>query len=335
LLVGDHFLLAIVLFRHASFVVLVSPLHPSVHVRLVCTSVILFTKAFFSHLISKDVVKLLVLGPCLVLLADVLKASLIILFDTLLDVFFFLLKLELFAIVSNDFSHAIHDSLNAATALCHLVLTRLLFLELHAHVLFDLLSLGFLDSVELCHALLLLDHVVLNHFHCSLALSNFFVVFPFFLFIKVCSEFGNTLSFFVLTSRCIFHLLALRFLEHLVTQFFLLLHFLLKVLLLFAFNFHLFLSSIKQFFIEIHSFFLIFFTKFLSQFDLLVKYISDLCLSLCMHGLLLFDLLFVELLAELLDLSPLVVTDVRRHVFNFDSPHSVWQFANLLATKLG
>ena len=54
-----------------------------------------------------------------------------------------------------------------------------------------------------------------------------------------------------------------------------------------------------------------------------------------MQGLLLFDLLFMELLAKLLDLTPLVITDVGRQVFNFDSPHSVWQFANLLAAKLG
>jgi len=133
----------------------------------------------------------------------------------------------------------------------------------------------------------------------------------------------------------IFDLLVLRFLQHLVTLLLLLLHFLLKLLLLSTFNLHLFLSSIEEFFIEILSVFLIFLAKFLSKFDLLIKYISDLCLSLRVHGLLLFDLLFVELLAELLDLTPLIVTDVRRQVFNFDSPYSVWKFANLLAAKLG
>ena len=255
LLVGHHFQLAVILFCHSSFIITVGLLHPSVHVRLVRPSVILFAKAFFSHLISKDVVKLLVLGPCLVLLVDVLKASLVIFLNTLLDVFFFLLKLELFAIVSNLLAHAIHDSLNATTTLCHLVFTCLFFLKLHAHVLFNLLRLGPLDSVELSHSLLLLDHVVLNHFHCSLALSNLFVVFPFFLFFKVCCEFFDPLSFFLLTSSLIFDLLVLRFLEHLVTQMFLLLHFLLEFLLLFAFNFHLLLSSIKEFFIKIYSFF--------------------------------------------------------------------------------
>ncbi len=138
------------------FIVLIGSFDPSVHVRFVCPSIILFSHSFLSDLVGENLIELLMLSPGLVLLVDVLEASFLVLLKALLDVLLLLLYLQFFAVVFHSVTHAIHNGLNAATTLCHLVLTGLLFFELHAHVLFNLLSFSPFDCIEFSLTLLLL-----------------------------------------------------------------------------------------------------------------------------------------------------------------------------------
>ncbi len=187
------------LFGLTIFIVLISTLDPSVHVRFVCPGIVLFSHALFSDLVSKHIVELLVLGPRLVLGVDVLQASSLVLLKTLLDVLLLLLHLQFFSIIANHLTHAIHNGLDATTALGHLLLTSLLFLQLHAHVLFNLLGLLLSNLFQLSLSLLFLDHIVLDNLHCSLTLSSLDFFFVLLLFFYICSQFGNTFSFFLLT----------------------------------------------------------------------------------------------------------------------------------------
>lgn len=129
------------------FAFFVGALYPPVHVRLVGSGIVFLSHALLPDLVSQHLVELLMLLALLILLVDVLQARLIVLLDTLLDVLFLLLQLELFSIVSDDVSHAIHNGLDALATVGHFFLTRFLFLEDGAHVLFDLLGFSALHGV--------------------------------------------------------------------------------------------------------------------------------------------------------------------------------------------
>jgi len=111
--------------------------------------------------------------------------SLFILLDALLDVLLLLLHLHLFAIIFDHVDHAIHHGLDLLATGSNHLLTVLLFLQSHAHVLLDLIGVGLFDCKQLGIALLLLVHVLLNHFLCSLTLIDLFAVFGAPLFFKV------------------------------------------------------------------------------------------------------------------------------------------------------
>ena len=72
--------------------------------------------------------------PILVLLVDVLQMSLLVLFDALLYIELFLFSHQLLIVITDDLTHAIHDSLDAFATIRHLLLTCLLFLECQPHV---------------------------------------------------------------------------------------------------------------------------------------------------------------------------------------------------------
>ena len=60
----------------------------------------------------------------------------------------------------------------------------------------------------------------------------------------------------------------------------------------------------------------VFRSELLPQLDLIIEHRSYLLHLLHLDLLLLLELLFVQLLAELLDLAPLIVANVRRHVLD-------------------
>ena len=107
-------------------------------------------------MVRQHLVQLLVFQALLILFVDVLEASLFVLLETLLDVLFLLFQLKLFAVVSNDFSHAIHDGLDALAPLSHLLFASLFLLQSHSHVLFHLFGLSSLDLFQLSISLFLL-----------------------------------------------------------------------------------------------------------------------------------------------------------------------------------
>lgn len=171
------------LFSLTIFIVFISSLDPSVHVGFVSPGIILFAHTLFLHLAIQHLVKLLMLGPRLVLLVNVLEACFLVLLKALLNVFFLLPHLQFFAIVFYDFAHAIHNGLNTAASLSHLLLSRLFSLDLHFHILFNLISLSFLHLLKLSLSLLLFNHIVLDNLHCSLTLFSFADIFVLFLFL--------------------------------------------------------------------------------------------------------------------------------------------------------
>lgn len=75
------------------------------------------------------------------------------------------------------------------------------------------------------------------------------------------------------------------------------------------------------------------FAELLTKLDLLVKDISHLFGPLNMLSLLLFNLLFVEFLAEFLNLAPLIIANVRGQILNLHSVDAIGQLAHLLTTR--
>ena len=81
-----------------------------------------------------------------VLSINVLKMCMIVLLNALLDVFAFLLLLQLLAIVLDDIAHLVHDALDLFASLSYFILPRGLLLICKAHVSLDLISISFLDG---------------------------------------------------------------------------------------------------------------------------------------------------------------------------------------------
>ena len=83
-----------------------------------------------------------------------------------------------------------------------------------------------------------------------------------------------------------------------------------------AFHLQVLLGFFKHFSIEFLSFLEVFLSELRAQFNLIVEHFPDLLNLLYLDLLLLLDLLFVQLLSELLDFAPLIVTNVGWHVLN-------------------
>ena len=98
----------------------------------------------FANLCSQHLVKLFMLLTILILLINVLKACFFVFVEALLDVFLLLFQLKFSTVITNDISHAIHDSLNTSTSLSHFLFPCNFFLTYHAHVSLDLVSVGLL-----------------------------------------------------------------------------------------------------------------------------------------------------------------------------------------------
>lgn len=243
----------------------------------------------------------------------------LVLLDALLDVLALLLELELLVVVLDDFAHAVHDGLDASSALRHRRLSRLLLLKSHLHVGFDLLSVLLLDLLEFSKALAFLVHVLLDHFHCSLTLLDFLGLFSSSLILDFCSKLCHSAFLFSLTLQLFFDLLLFRLLKHEVAHLLLLDDFRLNLRLLFALLVHFLLSLIEDATIKVLLFLLSFFPKLRSQLNLLVQHFSHLLNSIFVLNLLPSLLFLMELLTEFLDLAPLVVADVRRHVFDLNN----------------
>ena len=256
------------------------------------------------------------LGLRLVLLVDVVQLSLLIPFDTLLNVLFFLLQAHLLAIVSDHVAHLVHFLLNAAATLGDLSLAHLLFLICNAHICLHLICICLLTCFDIGHTLSLLHHVVFNNFHCSLTFLYFNLSFCHSLLLKVSGQLGTSSLLLVLAPRELFDLLLLRLLHHLVTHLLLLGRLDQLLSLLLALNLQVFLGLLHHFLLKILPFLEIFRSELLPQLDLIVEHRSYLLHLLHLNLLLLLELLLVQLLAELLDLAPLVVANVRRHVLD-------------------
>ena len=83
-----------------------------------------------------------------------------------------------------------------------------------------------------------------------------------------------------------------------------------------ALNFQVLLGFLHHFPLEFLSFLLVFLSELLPQLDLVIEHLSYLLHLLHLNLLLLLQLLFVQFLSELLDLAPLIVANVRRHVLD-------------------
>ena len=134
LLVGDLPLLTALLLHHPVAISLLCLLDPLVHVLLVSSCIVLPFHLLLADLLRKLLIQLLMLESVLVLLVNILQVRLLILLYTLLDVSLLLLELHLLVIIANDFTHAVHNGLNALASLGHLLLSCLFFLQLQPHV---------------------------------------------------------------------------------------------------------------------------------------------------------------------------------------------------------
>ena len=134
MLVGHHLLFTFVFDSDPDSIRLFSLLSPAIHVRLVCTIVVLSPHPLLVDLLSQRVGELLVLRLDLVLLVDVEQLGLFILLDTLLNVFFLLVFAHDLAVVLDNFTHFVHLLLNATATVSNFLLTCLLFLKCNAHV---------------------------------------------------------------------------------------------------------------------------------------------------------------------------------------------------------
>lgn len=153
-------------------------------------------------------------------------------------------------------------------------------------------------------------HVVLDDFHGSLALSLFRLCFVGSLLLELGSKFSNTIAFLSLALISVILLLLLDLFEHLVTLLLGLDNLLLLLDLLLPFDLQLLPRLVENALIEILLLLRCFFTQLLPDFDLLVQDLFDLLYAILLLLFGLTHLLFVELLAELLDLTPLVLADV-------------------------
>jgi hypothetical protein len=139
---------------------------------------------------------------------------LFVLLDALLDVLLLLPHLHLLAVIFDHVDHAIHHGLDPLATGSNHLLTVLLFLQSHAHILLYLIGVGLFNCKQLGIAFLLLVHVFLNHSHCSLALSDFFAVLGALLFLKVSIELSDAVLLFHLAVRLIINLLLFRLFHH-------------------------------------------------------------------------------------------------------------------------
>lgn len=290
-----------------------------IHVGLVGAGLLLFSRLLLTHLGLQLLVQFLVLGPLFVLIIDVLEVRLLVLLDALLNVLLLLFELELLIVVADGIAHAVHDGLDAAAALSHGSLARLLLLKGHFHVLFDLLRVLLLYRLDLGHSLLFLVHVLFYHFHCSLTLFNLLVLLVTSLFFDIGSQLCDSSFLFTLSFELLIDLFLFDLLKHDVAHLLLFNHLSLQLHFLLTLLVHFFPRLIEDSLIKLFPLLFVFLSEFSSKFDLLVENFTHLLHSVLVVSLLLSHLFLVETLAELLNLTPLVVADVRWHVLHLDN----------------
>mmetsp|Transcript_26051 Transcript_26051/g.32515 ORF Transcript_26051/g.32515 Transcript_26051/m.32515 type:complete len:257 (-) Transcript_26051:1167-1937(-) len=255
--------------------------------------VILFSHALLSHLVVEDVIELLVLRPRLILVVNVLEASLLVFFYALLDVLFLLPQLELFTAVLDHICHAIHLVLNALSTVLQFLLAQLLLFQGQAHILLDLLSLMLLVAFHLGHSLPLLLHVVLYHFHCSLTRLLLSLCLVCALLFEFGSQLSHAVSLLVLALFSNLHLFSFDFVKHGVALSLRLDHLLLLLKLLFTLNLELFLGLVENKLVEVLALLACLLAQLLSKFDLLIEHLLNLLDALLLLLLLFFLLFFV------------------------------------------
>jgi hypothetical protein len=163
-----------------------SLLDPLIHVLGIRLIVVSLLHLLFAYLLGELVIELLMLEAILVFPIYILQVSLLILFNTLLNVLFFLLEHQLLIIVPNGITHAIHDCLDALAPIGHCLFARFFLIKGKSHVHFNLLLILSFDGFELSHSLLLLVHIFPDDAHCSLTLLNLLGSLRVLLFNDVC-----------------------------------------------------------------------------------------------------------------------------------------------------
>ena len=236
--------------------------------------------------------------------------------DTVFNVLLLSGELHLFRIVTDNIAHGVHHSLDAFATGGDLCLSSSFLLYSDTHVVFKLISVGLLAFLDLSHTLLLLLHVILDNLHCSLAFLNFTQILLFLFHRKVIDQLSLSCLLVISEPLLFVDLLLFGLFKHLVSHDLLFNNFAMKCSFLFTFNIEFSLGFIEQLLVEIFTLFLVLFTKLSSQFYLLVKHFSDLLTLVLVISLLLLNLLFIETLPEFLDLTPLIITDVARQVFD-------------------
>ena len=293
LLVLNHLVLSSLIRCCSLLIGLIRLLDHAMHIGLIGTSIILLAHSLLVNLLCEGLCQLDVLRPHLVLLVNIMKLCLFILFDTLLNVFFLLPETHLFAVVADHLAHLVHLLLDPAATLSDFPLSCLLFLKSDPHVSLKLVSISLLDCFDVCHPLLLFHHVVLNDLHCSLALLDLSLSLRLLLFLEVGSKLRTTFFLLILSSHHLFNLLLFRLLHHSISHLLGFGGFDKFLSLLFTFDFHFFLRLVQDLTIKVLSFFLILLTEFSPELDLFVQHVSHLYHFLHLNLLLLLDLLFV------------------------------------------
>lgn len=144
LLIGEYFLfegLAGLIILHFTFLSKHSLL---VDKGLVGAFLYILLHSTLANLSSQHLVKSFMLLTIPILLIYVLKACLFIFLQALLNVFLLLSQLKLSAVITNNITHAIHNSLNTPAPLSHFLLPCNFFLTYHAHISLNLVCVGLL-----------------------------------------------------------------------------------------------------------------------------------------------------------------------------------------------
>ena len=263
--------------------------------------------AFLLDLLLQELPHLLMLGPHLQLLIEVLLGRFFILLDALSDVLLLLLSLHVFVLVHDHVFHPVHYPRHLLFTGSDLAQSLLLSRFHRLNFILDGLGIIILPHFLLFHAVRLLHFVFMDNFQSLFTLLNFLEKLLFLLRDDLLLQLDNLISLIIL--HFLLNLLALcfSFTEHLITHRFLLKHFLHLLLLLLPLVLFFFMGLGNDLFVKSSAFFFVFQPQFVSMFHLLVKNFLDMLrLGHMIMPLLLLTLL-VEYLRVLLDLAPLVV----------------------------
>ena len=175
-------------------------------------------------------------------------------------------------------------------------------------VVFNLLGVFLFQVSLVSHPFGLFHPVVFNHFlRCRsliVLLGNLILLFPF----DISLELEYLISLVLLSPSLVFVPLLLGVQNHLLPHLFLGMNFALEQLLLLGFSLHLFSGLLKNALVELHNVLFLLCSELGPDCDLLIEHLLDVVGTGFVLVFLFLLLRLVEVLAELLDFTPLVIT---------------------------